>query len=126
MSLDHSPARGSKSLNLLKGAPAIAVHLGPQFSARVVRYLHETGKLKSIFQLGGTGPLYALPDRLDEELREHERQRTAGTEGWPRLCRPGRASGRQRPPPYRRARPPTTSPRQASRNPLKRSVARAK
>ena len=78
MSLDHSPARGSKCLNLLKGAPAIAAHLGPQFNARIVRYLHETRKLKSIFQLGGTGPLCALPDRLDEELREHQRQRSGG------------------------------------------------
>jgi hypothetical protein len=76
MSLEHSPARtqgtGGTGLNLLKGASAIAQHLGPGFTPRIVRHLHDTGKLSSIFQLGGTGPLLARPDRLAEEIREYE------------------------------------------------------
>jgi hypothetical protein len=73
MSLEHDPARakgsGAAGLNLLKGASAIAEHLGPDFTPRIVRYLHDTGKLTSIFQLGGTGPLMAQPDQLAEEIR---------------------------------------------------------
>jgi hypothetical protein len=63
MSGEHSPARAKGSsgagLNLLKGAPAIAQYLGPGFSPRIIRYLHETKKLTSIFQFGKTGPLCA-------------------------------------------------------------------
>jgi hypothetical protein len=79
MSLEHSPARDKRpsgtGLNLIKGARNIAAYLGNQFTARQVHYLHETRRLP-IFQLGGSGPLYASPNRLDEAIRELERQST--------------------------------------------------
>ena len=85
MSLEHNPARakgsGAAGLNLLKGASAIAEYLGPEFTPRIIRYLHDTEKLTSIFQFGKTGPLCARPDRLDAEIREFERRSATGGSG---------------------------------------------
>jgi hypothetical protein len=66
---DATCRKTAVGLNLLRGAPAIAAYLGPTFTTRMVHYIFERRKLKSIKQLGGSGPLVACPDELDREIR---------------------------------------------------------
>lgn len=61
------------SFDLLRGAPAIAAYLGPNFSARAVYHLAEKQALP-IFRLPNNTTLYARKSELDAALRSDPSQ----------------------------------------------------